>query len=1426
MCNCHCNTGINRDGSGQRTRYLQALDPAYIPVDERSIEDWLVFARRYAEQIRFYDMPASKINDPTDPKKIDWREFFRRDMAVIASSIAVTDPLLVKNTYDTARAALEQDPTPLTFAPLFGPILTILNQLDRWYTVAIPQNPLRQDMQLAIDSNLREQVKKMIAYELGLKIVDPKAVLNLDFTQIENPDLWGIHASIDPDTSIYEGATEADKLRFAALFADDIWLAFYGFMNSLVEGSDKYIRFALEQYPGHQPHMALFIAFLQIFDIARQQMNGLTAKMLDFYYKDVLQLPARPSIPDRAFVVFELAKDVTAYDLPVGTALNGGKDASGKDQVYVTGEDFVINQAKVKELKNLFIEKSVAADGKVSLEGFYARPIAKSADGFGAAFTDPTGKWSTFGKGSPYGLLSKNPCHLADQLKEELTRKDRAQVGFAIASPQLLLQGGKRLLRLRLLAGNAVATAKAPFTIVLSGEKGWLKISRLMTKAEYDLLHKYLPVGIINPDADEAGIGSSYYIEPEMGSVFIYLPVAEQAIVGFDPKIHTGADYRTSYPVMQVLLAPQASLPEGKNAFLPVNRLALEIKVGSIQPSAAKADEFIKNNPGVTLPQGPFFDGLHQLVLQNETGLLPAGKPFDPFTAYPDQGKAFYIGSAEVFNKPVDQLSVNVESARRAVVLESAKKPKTGELKAVVIPPPFAVSVLERRHWTGLVSESGNDFYANDLEKNILRVPAFGNDGEGTVVPHPLTRRPILPVTEWAAATEKGFLRISYLPEIVVNAGSTFFQNSQELAPRLKINDISLSYLSLLTALEPDIDQVFHISPFGVTETYIHPVERASSSMGLLEHEPAAYARLNALKNGLLVDAGNQLLPQFTYTSPYAVFNKPAPVAMPAPGKEKLAGAQMQVMVRSAGLDYPKVLAWGAGLQGSQQALNQYSGSIQEEGSLYIGVEKAAALENLSLLFQFAEGSADDEDDDPPPIHWSYLHYNEWKPLKGENLVSDGTFGFQVTGIVKISIPEDANDQHTIVTNGLYWFAASVTENANRIPRLIDIIAQATEVQFVDKGNAQSHFDQALAAGSIAKLVVPVDAVSKVQQPFASFDGKHAELPPEYYTRVSERLRHKGRAINAWDYEHLVLDRFPSIYKVKCIPHTDPNCLCRHVTSNADNRIARRQAGAIAAGRAEVLLDNAFRQLAGNREEEHVNTACCGPQVAPGHVLLVPVANLKNRNAVNPLQPKTSRRTLLEIEAYLQKKVSPFVHVHAKNPVYEEIIVAFRVKFYEGFDIGFYLKKLNEEIVHFLTPWAFDDKADVSFGQGIYASSVITFIEQRSYVDFITDFFMAVCRSACCPGEHDHHPAPAETPVPGTNTPAANLPEAIAKACNCEEVLHLVTGIRHFKGEIVAKPSGPRSLLVSVPQHIIIPYEAPPQLSPCEQRKKASTTQK
>lgn len=1405
MSNCHCHDEVKRDGSAQINRYLKALDPAYAPVDGRSLEDLLVFAKRYAAQIRFYDIPGSgDVTPGTVPGKISWREFFRRDMAVIAASIAVTDLEQIKKDYDEIRARLDLDPTNDAYGDLFDPILGILKRTDRWYSIAIPENPLHADLELAIQSNLKDLVRKIIAFEEGFTAVDVKHPLKLDFTDIENPDVWGVNDKIDADDSIYVGVDAGDKIKNAALYIDDIFNGFYGFIAKMVDNAEGYLQYALTQYPAHQPHMALFITFLQLYRLAQDQMNTITEGILNFYYRDVLHLAEKPSIPDKVYVVLELAKDVATYDLAAGTEFKAGKDASGKDMFYQTSDDFVANQAKVKELKTIFIEKgNTVLDNGVSvstIQSVFARPVANSLDGFGEKITDPSGKWMTFGKGSTTAKNKHNPCEVLQTAGDEKFRKDQAQLGFAIASPQLMLQGGKRLLRIyiRGLSAmlNTVKGGADPFEILLSGEKSWVKVAQIMKDAEFTAVSDSLNTGIFS--AETSGISTSYYIDGN--SLIIYLPVAEQAIVSYDAKIHTGRVFDTSQPMLQVLLNKNLQLYERVFSLININNMAIDVKVGSI----SQGDNFTY-----------FFDGLKTLVVQNDDGAVPANKPFDPFTAYPAQGKSFYIGSQEIFNKPVGQLSVDIRNTSD-IALQSVQMNKASEMNMQAsVSYDYNVALLQSKEWQPLSTAWGDvRFERMQLTGDILYQPRY--DASGQLIDGKKfeidERRPLCTITALTPQTDKGFLRIDNLRPVYYGDNTSFLQASQNMAPELQVKEISVSYLSNLTQLESGVDQFFHVYPFGVVETYLDKVQRDEKRSLQVLSPTQEQIRWDRKQGGQLVDAHNLLLPQFTWLGPYADF-APTPklstnIKLGGMVKEYQELQKIGLLVEGTDtskakqppFNYDNVVAYSTHFTNDGSGVNQYSGHIEEEGSLFIGLENLKPLQSVSLLFQFAEGSALDEDDDPPQIHWSYLSNNEWKPLKGENLISDSTQGFQTTGIVKIDVPEDATTHNTIITDGLLWFSASVTANSNRIPQLIGVVAQAVTVVFEDKGNDQSHFDKPLPAGSISKLAVTVNEVSKVTQPYASFDGKHTEVGKEFYTRVSERLRHKGRAITAWDYEHLVLDRFPGIYKVKCLTHTDPNCLCRHAELPAATQVTRTKTDSI--GGREVATG-----LASGQHQPHAE--CCGPQIAPGHILIVPISDLKNRNAANPLQPKTSRKTLLDIEAYLRKLTSPFVKVHAKNPVYEQIIVAFRVQFTEGIDKGYYLKKLNEEIVHYLTPWAFDAGAEVRFDDKVYASSIIHFIESRSYVDFITDFFMGVCRNECCP----------EIKV---SKPKEDGGNEISSVEDCDGLERLMRSNAKFIGETEIAPSTPRSILVSVAQHVIIPYEAPDTPSLCDRRKKTN----
>jgi hypothetical protein len=168
------------------------------------------------------------------------------------------------------------------------------------------------------------------------------------------------------------------------------------------------------------------------------------------------------------------------------------------------------------------------------------------------------------------------------------------------------------------------------------------------------------------------------------------------------------------------------------------------------------------------------------------------------------------------------------------------------------------------------------------------------------------------------------------------------------------------------------------------------------------------------------------------------------------------------------------------------------------------------------------------------------------------------------------------------------------------------------------------------------------------------------------------------------------------------------------------------------------------------------------------------------------------------------------------------VLVFFRVQFYAGVDKGYHLKKLNDELVRYLTPWAFDAAADVAFGRKVYASAIINFIEERPYVDFITDFVMNVCLHACCPPQEEtrvlRDAQEASLSADEQKDGGDNIAEVLAKIRDCDDMEALLMDA-DFTGYVVATPSTPRSILVSAPKHIIVPYEAPVRLTPCQQRK-------
>jgi hypothetical protein len=347
-------------------------------------------------------------------------------------------------------------------------------------------------------------------------------------------------------------------------------------------------------------------------------------------------------------------------------------------------------------------------------------------------------------------------------------------------------------------------------------------------------------------------------------------------------------------------------------------------------------------------------------------------------------------------------------------------------------------------------------------------------------------------------------------------------------------------------------------------------------------------------------------------------------------------------------------------------------------GEFYIGIKNLQPNESVNLLFQVMEGTTDPLVVKPSEhINWAVLSNNNWIEFESSEY-SDNTLQLIQSGIISFKIPAEATSKSTILPAGYIWLRAAITKAAEAICKIISVDAQAAVATFLNNGNAPDFLNTTLPAGTVSKLHTPDAAIKKIIQPYSSFGGRPTEDEGHFYIRVSERLRHKARAITVWDYEHLVLEAFPEIYKVKCLNHT-----------HTDDGIYH--------------------------------------EVRPGHVSIITIPSLQNRNDVNPLKPYTQQSTLTNIENYLNKRISCFVKLHACQPQFEEVKLEFSVKFIDQYnDFNFYKKMLQEEITQFLSPWAYGNKSSIDFGGNVYKSVLINFIEERYYVDFITDVKMKV----------------------------------------------------------------------------------------------------
>ncbi len=1194
MANCNDNKNpLQRSGISQPQRLLPGLDPSSAPLVDKDPLDWMVWGSRLAQNLRYYDN-TNNANGSMEP-------FFGADIAARLAMVA-TNPLdtisdftreqllILYDNSNSSRTALLRK----TFTSLFDVLFGYLQRVDAVQQQMTDFENRYPGMLSGIDFpyQLSNHINLRLLAVAGRALSYFKAAKNVSLTDVTSAGVIDVFNQpiATADSVIATGlekpwwqgnASWNDWVNSVAeepsLFGSETTIAgkiqhaaHHNFFTGLLDEVSSSAAFLastaaiavkklLGEWPNHQPQYALFLAWLQLMENARNSINQLTARHLEYYYERVLRLQKHAPVADSAFLSLELNKGVTTSALLKGTAFIGGKDSKGTDIMYTALRETVLNKAKVEQLQSIYLADAHDVLNGVNMSGqLYASPIANSKDGLGKKLDTPLQEWHPF-----YGKTYNNGSLQSIDMP-------KAEVGFAIASHYLRLKEGKRKITLSLDVNSEAQLIGKKVSVWLTTGKGWLD------------------AGILTFAAGKMQDGFTN------GAVLTFTIGADKpAISGYVSKTH-GFSFTTTEPVMRLMLPNSNTSAVDYNQWLnlQLNRADLFVQVGEVT-GAYNAE------------------GLKSLQLNNDAGPLDASKPFQPFGNEPTPGNALIIGSDELFSKPNAVVQLNLEwkdlpANSKDIAFEYDSTADYQSIASTNISnyyPEIDIQTLEAGAWQtkgakqNLFPLSGSKPLANAVFKTSSALA-------GNLFLHAEEAYPA-----FNATANRGFMRVKLRQDF----GHRNYRNAHT------------NYLIEKGKSNPNA------------------VEPAAPYNPVLQSLILNY---NAVCSITAATSLNALPMQWIHIAPFG----------DAQQHKDLTGTPLFLVPQ----------------------LTAFSNPAKAQGCLLIGLSGVSSGETISLLFQLMEGSENPLQAKPANhITWQFLSSNQWKNFD-TNTVDDGTAQFIRSGIIHFTLPESITSKNTLQQSGLLWLRAKVNEAPDAVCKVIGIHTNAIEVQRSLAGG--SVMEKLVApAGSISKMQMPDGKVKKATQPYASFGGKPLEGGNAYYIRVSERLRHKDRAITIWDYERLVLQQFPEIYKVKCLNHT-------------------KLTGSVAEGNMEYN------------------------EVAPGYVTIITIPNLQQRNDADPLKPYTKKSTLDAIETYLKARTSCHVKLTAAQPQFEEIRMAATVVLADGYnDAVFYKQQLQQELTEYLSPWAFGRAGNIDFGGSIHKSVLIDFMEERPYVDFLTD---------------------------------------------------------------------------------------------------------
>ncbi|WP_447985974.1 hypothetical protein [Nitrospira sp. Nam74] len=1258
------------DGTDQGSRIPSALEANYFNVDEMTPEELLAMGAELASALRFINVKNEK--DGT------WADLFLADEAVVMALILSTNVKRLES--DFLRAA------EFSLRRMATCVYRLAKAIDFWFRTLQASDGHAGKL---LSLKMAEVIQGKLAAELAVvraytrRLTRQGDVQTTDFGSFAH--MWGIGQTEGPlvfPQSKLSNATSATEAH------SHVRSAFYSFLHAIAYFKKSTARSWQDTFQSqtHNPAIGLFIAFLRLFEKAQDTINTFSQRHLSFYYHQCLQAVPMRFVPESAYLL--CAPAALNHDVFVskGTVFTAGKDDDQHERLYRADDCLVVTDAQVKLLYTLYLERDRLIVPERELQ-YVTRAQTIRVLLPGSLESDrPITAWPLFGAGEKrHGLA------------------EHAEMGFAIASPILFLKEGRRKIDITLHfkgpAASDEASGRAPLELLKQAES-----SEAFAKQLGKVFSRYLLTGPerhcfslenvqwrILLDKKECPEG----LRQEFATHSCALVGARIEVIIEGKRWSLTSGERT-YQIRQeghrVTVLEEWLTEEDKQLILErvqrwsdpaVSYQAIRALFGGDREALAYT--FLNNLFTISLTTeqgwhdvGHYTMQLHRSEMELSSGgltcSLTLGPGIAPITSY----MAEVHGGRWKTQLPVIRFCLNAQSTRCAYSLFEDQPVRDIAIETAV---EEVNDVLVYNNYGQL--DPSKPFQPFGPLPTVHSYMVVGN--------YEMARKKLVELKlkiEWG--------------DLPKDAGG-FRSYYQGYGPPLSTESFQVELLSLQDGhWQPAQDSRRQkIALFDaektegrINETRVLPVDilhgrkPIGSTLSEEEYRFGVNARNGFFKMALVApdDAFGhreyapllaQVLSQNAkLKSATPIPNSPYTPLIKRMGLEYTAKSHLHVEsglidANDAGEMVFHLHPFGvetvfpSEVPTSPTLLPQY----HYDGNLFIGLSARRLKGPLTLLFHLSDDSTQEPSCERPEITWFYLASNRWRRLDQSCVVSDTTDGFLSSGVVTLNLPDQINQDNTIMSEDLSWLRVSANTLLDSFCSLYSVQAHALKVTRCDSGSPVS--PKTLQAGIQCRPVVSIPGLGKVRQIGDAFGRRPAESRTQLNTRLSERLRHKYRASTPWDYERLILGEFPGLFKVKCFPHT----------------------------------------MFGKAEPH------------PGHVLIVVVPYVKAGERSNDFRAMVNAHELNRIHTFIHNLAAPCVEIEVRNPVYEQIQIRCTVKFTTDLSSGLSLERLNGAINDYLSPWH-ELGCKARFGWCIRREDIESYLRGLDYVDAVTNLSM------------------------------------------------------------------------------------------------------